>query len=100
MSLTADDGDIGPAWSSPVLRPTVAPRRRPVVRVVGHATLNRPSRAVRTQITRHYVARLVTDGVSLAEIAKRVHLSYNRVCVLAVDAYARGEIVRGEKRER
>ena len=92
MSLTADDGDIGPAWSSPVLR-----KRSPVVRVVNHATLDRPSRAVRTQITRHHIARLVTDGVSLAEIAKRVHLSYNRVCVLAVDACARGEIVRGEK---
>lgn len=92
MSLTADDGDIGPAWSSPEIR-----RHSPVVHVAEHATLNRPSRAVRTQITRHYVARLVTDGVSLAEIARRVHLSYNRVCVLAVDAYARGEIVRGEK---
>ena len=97
MSPTADDGDIGPAWSSPVLRPTVAPRRCPVVRVVDHATLKRPARAVRTQITRHHVARLVTRGVSLVEIARRVHLSYNRVCVIVVDAYARGEIVRGER---
>lgn len=96
MSFTADDGDIGPAWSSPAIRTPVAPRCSPVVRVVGHATMKRPARAVQTQITRHHVARLVARGVSLAEIAKRVHLSYNRVCVIVVDAYARGEIVLGE----
>lgn len=92
MSLTADDGDIGPAWSSPEIR-----RHRPVARAVLTVAQRRAAWAMRRLVQANRAALLYRELGTIRAAAVRLGLREEFVRDVLVEA---GVHTPREKRKR
>lgn len=81
MSLTADDGDIGPAWSSPAIRTC-----RPAAPVVVTTTALRAAWAMRRRIHANRAAVLYRSLGTIRAAAVRLGLREEYVRDVLVEA--------------